>query len=137
MSERKVVIVVDPGLPLGLLANTVAYLALTLGQRLPSLVGPDVADRSGLMHRGTSAVPLPILGAAAAQLAAIHQAAEGQAELLALSFTDAAQTSQTYEAYQQAIAARPTMELLYLGVALAGSRRQVNALTGSLPLLRM
>lgn len=75
--------------------------------------------------------------AAAAQLAAIHQAAASQPELLALSFTDAAQRSQTYDIYQQAIAARPTMELVYLGVALAGSRRQVNALTGSLPLLRL
>lgn len=137
MSDRKVVIVVDPGLPLGRLANTVAYLALTLGQRLPSLVGPDVIDGSGLVHRGTSAVPLPILGATAAQLAAIHQAADGQSELLALSFTDSAQLSRTYEAYQQALADRPTADLVYLGVALAGSRRQVNALTGSLPLLRL
>lgn len=69
-------------------------------------------------------VTLPILGAAAAQLAAIHQAATGQPELLALSFTDAAQTSQTYEAYQRAIAARPTPELVYLGVALAGPVEQ-------------
>ena len=136
MSERKVVIVVDPGLPLGLLANTVAYLALTLGQRLPSAVGPDVVDGSGLVHRGTSAVPLPILAAAAAQLAAIHQAAEGQPDVLMLSFTDAAQMSQTYDIYQQAIAARPTTELVYLGVALAGPRCRVNALTGALPLLR-
>jgi hypothetical protein len=137
MSGPKAVIVVDPGLPLGLLANTVAYLALTLGQRMPLLVGPDVIDGSGQVHKGTSAVPLPILGATAAQLAAIHQGAEGQPELLALSFTDAAQTSLTYEAYQSAIALRPTQELVYLGVALYGSRRRVNALTGNLPLLRV
>lgn len=60
MSATKAVIVADPGLPLGLLVNTVAYLALTLGQRRPLLVGPDVIDGSGQVHKGTSAVPLPM-----------------------------------------------------------------------------
>jgi hypothetical protein len=134
--DLKAVIVLDPSLPLGLLTNAAAYLALTMGQRLPSLLGPDVVDGSGLVHQGTSALALPILSATAAKLADIHRAAAAQPELLALSFTDAAQRTLTYADYVATIASRPTAELIYFGVALAGPPRRVNALTGNLRLLR-
>lgn len=53
-----------------------------------------------------------------------------------VDFTDAAQTSHTYEVYTQKIAALPSDELRYLGLALYGKKDVVNRLTGSLPLLR-
>lgn len=136
MSDTRAVIVVDPALPLGPLANAVAYLSLTLGQRLPPLLGPDLADGSGVIHAGTSALALPILRAGPAALAELHRAAATQPELLAISFTDAAQSTLTYQEYQAKLAQTPTSALVYLGVALAGPRRRVSALTGSLPLLR-
>lgn len=62
----------------------------------------------------------------------LHWAAEDQPELLALGFTDAVQMSLTYEAYQRAIAGRPTRSWS-IWVLPCMARRRVNTLTGQLP----
>ncbi|MDN5698104.1 MAG: DUF2000 domain-containing protein, partial [Rubrobacter sp.] len=60
----------------------------------------------------------------------------GQTELLAVDFPESAQTSKTYEEYERKLASRRTEELEYLGLALYGKKKEVDRLTGSLPLLR-
>lgn len=132
----KAVIVLDPALAPGVLTNTAAYLALALGQHLPSLLGPDLTDRRGVLHRGTSALALPILRAAPERLAELHSAAHALPDLLTLSFTNAAQTTLTYADYTQRLTTLPPEALIYLGLALYGPKRRINTLTGNLPLLR-
>ena len=58
--NQKCVIILDEGLPLGLLANTAAILGITLGKKMPETVGPDVTDRTGSEHLGIIEFPVPI-----------------------------------------------------------------------------
>ncbi len=53
----------DEELPIGLIANTAAILGMTLGKRMPELVGCDVEDAGKNTHLGIIEIPLPILKA--------------------------------------------------------------------------
>lgn len=132
----KCVMVVDEGLPVGRAVNTAGVLALTLGYRLESVIGPDVTDGSGGVHPGITRVPIPVLKASADLVRKTRLKAGEAPGVFVVDFTDAAQTSKTYEDYERKISARTTRELGYLGVALYGDKKAVNRLTGSLPLLR-
>lgn len=44
---EKCVLVIDEELPLGIIANSAAILGMTLGKRMPELVGTDVLDKDG------------------------------------------------------------------------------------------
>lgn len=134
--QVKCVMVLDEELPAGLLANTASILALTLGRRLDSIIGPDVKDGSGSVHVGITTIPIPILKANDEVLRDIRMKAEEAEDLLVVDVTDAAQMAKTYEDYTRKIAAIPSEGLKYLGVALYGSKKPVNKLTGSLPLLK-
>lgn len=55
------VMILDESLPRGLLANTAAIMGITLGKKLPEVVGADVTDRSGSTHLGIIEFPVPVL----------------------------------------------------------------------------
>jgi hypothetical protein len=133
--DTKCVVVIDEALSLGLIANTAAVLALTLGSRL-DIVGADLCDRDGARHKGLTRIPIPILKAPAHIVSSVREAASSIEDLFLVDVSDAAQTTTNYEDYEEALADRGTDDLQYLGVALFGAKRAVNRLTGSLPLLR-
>ena len=135
-TEKKCVMVLDAGLPVGLAVNAAAVLAVTVGRKIESIVGSDVADVSGNSHVGLVDIPIPVLKADAGALVDIRSRAVTMDGLLVVGFTDVAQTSRTYEEYTKRMAASAPGDLEYLGVALHGDKRLVNKLTGSLPLLK-
>ena len=59
--NEKCVMVIDESLPLGLIANTAAIMGITLGMKMPEVVGADVTDQSGNEHLGIIEFPVPIL----------------------------------------------------------------------------
>lgn len=137
-ATQKCVIVLDEALPVGLLANAAAVLATAVGRRRPEVVGADLPDASGRIHPGLVQLTLPILRASRAELADVAQRAHqlpGDA-VLVIGFSEAAQRARTYEGYAAALAATPTADLQYLGLALCGDRAAVARLTGALRLLR-
>lgn len=133
--RSKCVMIVEEGLPAGLAANAAGVLAFTLGREVDFAVGPSVLDGSGELHVGITKIPIPVLRAGGETLRRLRSEAS-QTKLLAVDFTESAQTSKTYEEYESKLAARETVELDYLGLALYGERKEVDRLTGSLPLLR-
>lgn len=138
MQNEKCVLVMDHRLPAGLAANTAAILGITLGRQRPQVVGADVCDGDGQTHLGIIEFPVPVLCAPPEQLKVLRQRLT-QPEfsgLTVVDFSDLAQSCKTYEEFTQRMAAAPGSELRYLGLALCGPRRQVNKLTGNLPLLR-
>ncbi len=130
---EKLVIVVAEGLDPATAANTCALLALSVGARHPALIGPTVTDADQQEHAGISTVPVPVLRAPADRVAAL--ARPDRPGVSAVGFARFAASCQTYDAYIAAMAATPAGDVGYFGVALAGPKRQVNSLTGSLPLL--
>lgn len=138
MKAEKCVILLDASLPVGLLANTAAILGITLGKTLPDTVGCDVCDRSGHSHLGIIEFPVPILRSSAGELKNLRERLLSPefADVVAADFSDLAQSCKTYEDFVTKMAAADEESLHYLGLALCGTRKQINRLTGNLPLLR-
>lgn len=138
LSNEKCVMVLDGTLPLGLVANTAAILGVTLGKHRPQAVGEDVVDQSGRSHLGIIEFPVPILRGTPELLQALRQKLYEPAyqDVTAADFSGLAQGCKTYEEFAGKMAGTPEQELRYLGLALCGPKKKVNALTGSLPLLR-
>ena len=56
--------VIDAALPLGYIANTAAMLGVTIGSRLPQIVGEDVADATETRTPESAPIPSQCCGAA-------------------------------------------------------------------------
>ncbi len=138
LQNEKCVMVIDEELPLGLIANTAAIMGITLGQKLPEVVGADVSDQSGHVHLGIIEFPVPILKAGPEAIKALRERLyqpEFQ-DVTAVDFSDLAQSCKSYDEFIGKMARAEETELQYFGVALCGAKKKINKLTGSMPLLR-
>lgn len=136
--NEKCVMVLDEGLPPGLIANTAAIMGITLGKLLPEVVGSDVTDQSGNLHPGIIEFPVPILRGSPQAIREIRERlyqAEFR-ELTVVDFSDLAQGCRTYREFLVKMGSVPESSLRYLGVAICGAKKKVNQLTGSMSLLR-
>ena len=79
-------VIVDPALPPGLLANTVAVIAAGLGARFSGLGGVPLADAAGLSFWNSADRPVPILQAGEAAMRALMEKACGDGEVTAVVF---------------------------------------------------
>ncbi len=136
--NKKCVMVIDGSLPPGVAANTAAIMGVTLGKRLPEVVGADVTDQDGRGHPGIIEFPVPILRGSREDIRRLRERLyqPDLQDLTVVDFSDLAQGCKTYDEYMEKISRVPESALRYFGVAVCGARKKVNRLTGSLPLLR-
>lgn len=136
--DEKCVMILEENLPLGLIANTAAIMGITLGKKLPEIVGADVADRSGNLHPGIVEFPVPVLKGSPETVKELREKLyrpEFQG-LTVVDFSDLAQGCRTYDEFIQKMGQTSEEMLKYLGVAICGPKKKVDRLTGSMPLLR-
>jgi hypothetical protein len=133
--DAKLVLVIDPLLPLGVIANASALLSISIGKYLQENLGPDIFDATGLLHRGVFDRAITVLAATPRNIASLHSAGT-QTDLVLVGLTTHAQEAHTYAEYSRTLSASTTENLNYLGIAICGCRKSVTKLTGSLPLLR-
>lgn len=138
VENEKCVIVVDENLPLGIIANTAAILGITMGMKMPDVVGNDVLDLEGNAHMGIIQFPVPILKGNTEILKKLRtRLYEPQfSELTVVDFSDLAQGCKTYNEFIGKMANTSESRLNYIGIAVCGNKKQINKLTGSMPLLR-
>ena len=136
--SEKCVMVIDGGLPPGLIANTAAIMGITLGRRRPEVVGADVTDKTGREHPGIIEFPVPVLRGDRESIRGIREKLYGPdfADCTAVDFSDLAQGCRTYGEFVEKMGGVSEADLRYLGVAVCGARKKIDRLTGSLPLLR-
>jgi len=134
--DKKCVIVLDQDLPVWLLANSSAVLALTLGKTVDGILGHDIQDGSGETHRGITNTVLPILKTEKTNLTTIRERANSLDGVIVVDFSDVAQRTKIYEGLAAQLQATKSEDLRYLGIALYGDKQAINSLTGSLALLR-
>jgi len=136
--NEKCVIVVDENLPIGIIANTAAILGITMGMKMPDVVGADVVDSDGNQHTGIIQFPVPILKGDTEILKTLRtKLFEPQfAELTVVDFSDLAQGCKTYDEFIGKMANTSEVTLNYIGIAICGNKKQINKLTGNMPLLR-
>lgn len=101
LQNEKCVMVIDEHLPLGLIANTAAIMGITLGKKMPEVVGADVSDQSGNTHLGIIEFPVPILKGSPEIIKEIREKLyqpEFQ-DLTVVDFSDLAQSCKTYDEF--------------------------------------
>ena len=138
VQNEKCVMLIDENLPVGIIANTAAILGITLGMKMPDVVGEDVADMNGNVHMGIIKFPVPILKGNIEQIKALRAklfSAEYN-DLTVVDFSDLAQSCKTYDEFIDKMAACSENALSYIGIAICGNKKKINKLTGNLPLLR-
>lgn len=138
LKNEKCVMIIDCNLPLGIIANTAAIMGITLGKKMPDVVGCDVVDQTGNKHLGIIEFPVPILKGSKDGIKEIREKLylPEYEDLTVVDFSDCAQSCQTYDEFIEKIAKVPENDLNYFGIAICGSKKKINKLTGSIPLLR-
>lgn len=138
LQDEKCVMVIDSRLPLGIIANTAAIMGITLGKKMPQIVGADVYDQTGKEHLGIIEFPVPVLKGNADMIKAIRQKLYQPdfSDLTVVDFSDLAQGCKTYAEFTEKMKQIPETELNYLGIAIYGTKKKVTQLTGNIALLR-
>lgn len=138
IETEKCVMILDENLPRGIIANAAAILGITMGNKRPEIVGINVVDKEGNRHNGIIQFPIPVLKGTAETLKQLRDRlfSEKYADLTVVDFTDLAQGCRTYEMFVEKMAACSEEKLSYLGIAVCGDKKKINALTGNMPLLR-
>lgn len=135
--DLRLAIVVNPDLPLGLIANTAGAIAIGLGARLPALAARQLTDRHDRTIDISSNQPVPVLQADAEAIRALLlKALAQQGERAVVPFPAFARSLHAYADYEAAFPGRDLGEEAIDGLGLAGPARWVKSLTGSLKLLR-
>lgn len=138
LQNEKCVMVIDEHLPMGLIANTAAIMGITLGKKMPEVVGVDVTDKTGNEHLGIIEFPVPILKGNVESIKAIREKLYEPdfSDLTVVDFSDLAQGCKTYDEFIEKMKEVCETDLNYYGIAICGAKKKVNKLTGSMPLLR-
>lgn len=130
----KPVIILANTLPTGLKTNFAAVLGMTLARLLPELVGDATPTADGVALAGITTVALPVLGAPEEELLALFLAAEVLP--IRAAYMRAAFEARNYDDYTSRIVTSPLAGHVPLAILLAGPRKAVDRMCGSLPLLR-
>lgn len=93
--------VIDECLPVGIIANAAAIMGITLGKKMPEVVGADVTDKTGNEHLGIIEFPVPILKGNAVSIKAIREKLYEPefSDVTAVDFSDLAQGCKTYDEF--------------------------------------
>lgn len=138
LQYEKCVMIIDKQLPLGMIANTAAVMGITLGKNIPEVVGNDVYDKTGNKHLGIITFPIPILKGDIQTIKAIRQKLYQSefSDLIVVDFSDIAQACKNYIEFISKMQSATEAELNYIGIALCGTKKKINKLTGNMALLK-
>lgn len=133
MSIKPVIILANT-LPTGQKANFSAILGMTLSHLHPELLGNATPTADGISLAGITNVALPVLGAQEDDMLAIFLAAVVLP--VRAAYMRAAYEARNYDDYTARISTVPLTGHMPLGILLAGPRKAVDRICGSLPLIR-
>lgn len=134
--SEKIVIVVSPNLERGLAANRAAVLATGLVAGKPEMIGSDLKTKDGITILGFTQMPIPILTSKPEQ-SLLKMADEcKKLDCQVYLFLTRAQGMRSYEEYRKSVSESNYSDLDVDAIAISGTKKSVNAITGSLPMLR-
>ena len=121
----KCVMIINQDLPVGLMANTAAVLALTIGHRIDGIIGRDVEDGDGQIHTGITQVPVPLLKGDSDLIRSTRAKLldMDSEQVFFVDVCDVAQQSKTYAQYEAKLRETPVKQLTYLGIAICGPKK--------------
>lgn len=137
LPDIRLAIIINPDLPLGLIANTASAIAIGLGARFPGLAARHLTDQQDRTIDISSNLPVPVLQADADAIRTLLlKALSQQGERAIVPFPAFARSLHDYREYEATFPGRDLAEEVIDGVGIAGPAKWVKSLTGSLKLLR-
>ncbi|QEN86937.1 DUF2000 domain-containing protein [Labrys sp. KNU-23] len=135
--DIRLAIIVNPALPIGLVANTVGAICIGLGARMPVLGATQLADRQARYIDVSANRPVPVLQADGETIGAImFKALPAADERAVVPFPAFARSLHVFADYGTSMPERDLAEEEIDGLGLAGPSKWIRSLTGSLKLLR-
>ena len=91
----------------------VAIMGITLGKKMPEVVGADVADKTGNRHLGIIEFPVPVLKGNMKELKAIREKLYEPefSDLTVVDFSDLAQGCKAYDEFIEKMGSTAEQEL--------------------------
>jgi hypothetical protein len=137
LPDIRIAIVINPDLPLGLIANTASAIAIGLGARFPGLAAQSLTDSEDRTIDISSNMPVPMLQADADTIRSLLlKALTQQEERAIVPFPAFARSLHDYREYEATFPGRDLAGETIDGLGIAGPSKWVKSLTGSLKLLR-
>lgn len=130
----KAAIIIDPDLPLGLLANSVACIASGLFLDGRDFVGSEIAGKD-IKYIPITKIPILILKPGNKTLLELCRQAQSM-NLKYMVFTKEGQSTTNYDEYQKSVEGKLLESVTLVGLGVVGEEKLVNSLVGSLPMLR-
>jgi hypothetical protein len=136
-ASTRIAIIVDPELPPGLLANTIATIGIGLGAAEPRFGNTILTDREGRKIHNSADRPVPILQASPDVIRRLSLSAIGGPETSrVVAFPKFARSLHAFADYQLRFPDIDLAEEAIEGLGIAGPEKWVRSLTGNLRLLR-
>jgi hypothetical protein len=136
--DLKIAVILNPDLPVGLIANTAAVVSTGLGAASPGVAGVELTDHTGFCYSTSADRPVPILQATRDALQSLRlKAAETRPDNGYLVVFPA--FARKLHSFQDYMAAVPQSDLATEdldGIGLLGPSKWIKSLTGSMKLLR-
>ncbi|AYG67304.1 MULTISPECIES: DUF2000 domain-containing protein [unclassified Rhizobium] len=137
LPDIRLAIVINPALPLGLIANTTGAIAIGLSAKFPALAARQLTDREGRTIDISSNMPVPILQADAETIRSLLlKTLPVEDDRAVVPFPGFARSLHDYREYEATFPDRDLAGETIDGLGLAGPSKWVKSLTGSLKLLR-
>ncbi|WP_176393727.1 MULTISPECIES: DUF2000 domain-containing protein [Yersinia] len=135
--QMRIAIIVNPELPVGLIANTTSAVGIGLAAKFPQLAGTTLSDSVGKEIDVSSKLPVPILQANASQIREVLlKALAAPHERAIVPFPAFARSMHSFQDYEETFPSRSLSDEPLDGLGLAGPEKWVRSLTGALKLLR-
>jgi len=136
LQDIRLAIVVNPELPPGHLANTIAAISIGIGSAMPDLGNQRLTDSRQNTIDISSNRPVPVLQADSRTISALLlKALPKQEDRIVVPFPAFARSLHSYADYEAQFPERDLAEEAIDGIGLAGTAKWVKSLTGSLKLL--
>jgi len=137
LPDIRLAIVINPALPLGLIANTAGAISIGLGAKFPALAARQLTDREERTIDISSNMPVPILQADAEIIRSLLlKTLPVENDRAIVPFPAFARSLHDYKEYEATFPDRDLAGEAIDGLGLAGPSKWVKSLTGSLKLLR-
>ncbi|OGJ16057.1 MAG: hypothetical protein A2632_01790 [Candidatus Pacebacteria bacterium RIFCSPHIGHO2_01_FULL_46_16] len=131
---NKSAIIINPDLPLGLLANSVACIASGLFTNGDNLVGDEIFGKN-ITFIPITKIPILILKPGKNTLTELCIKAQ-KLNLKYMAFTHEAQSTTQYEEYAKRVTGKDVNSVNLVGLGVVGEAKIVNSLVGNLAMLR-
>jgi len=137
LPDIRLAIIINPALPLGLIANTAGAISIGLGAKFPALAARQLTDREERTIDISSNMPVPILQADAETIRSLLlKTLPVENDRAIVPFPAFARSLHDYREYEATFPNRDLADEAIDGLGLVGPSKWVKSLTGSLKLLR-